>query len=96
MGYISPVTQYEYIQYTNRTIAAEKLAKDTIARFKPVQPIKFHRKDEERDLHDGDIGTDDDYQFSSKRMFKKYVPMDVVEKTATEVTGVGQFVNESI
>jgi hypothetical protein len=95
MGYISPVTQYEYIQYTNRTIAAEKLAKDTITRFKPVQPIKFHRKDEERSLQEGEIGTDD-YQFSSNRMFKKYVPMDVVEKTATEVTGIGQFVNESI
>lgn len=95
MGYISPVTQYEYIQYTNRTIAAEKLAKDTITRFKPVKPIKFRDKNEEQDTLDNEISADD-LQVSSNRMYKDDIPMDVVEKTAVEVTGIGQFVNESI
>lgn len=95
MGYISPITQYEYIQYTNRTIAAEKLTKNMISRFQPVQPIRFHRKNEERDSFDREVNSDD-YRVSSDRNYKKFVPTEIVEKTVTEVTGVGQFVNESI
>ena len=95
MGYISPITQYEYIQYTNRTIAAEKLTKDMISRFQPVQPIRFHRKHEEQDTVDKGFNSDDN-RVSSDRIYKKYVPEEVVQKTAAEVTGVGQFVNESI
>ena len=95
MGYISPVTQYEYIQYTNRTIEAEKVAKNTHFRFTPVQPVKFHHKNEEQDMFDERI-EEDNFQISSNRSYKKYVPVDVVEKTAADVTGIGQFINESI
>ena len=95
MGYISPVTQFEYIQYTNRTVEAEKVAKNTIFRFRPVQPVKFHHKNEEQDTFNERIGVEE-YQISSNRIYKKYVPAEVVEKTATDVTGIGQFVNESI
>ncbi len=95
MGYISPITQYEYIQYTNRTIAAEKLTKNMISRFQPVQPIRFHRKNEERDSFDREINSDD-FRGSSNRIYKNYVPTEIVKKTATEMTGVGQFINESI
>ena len=92
MGYISPITQYEYIQYTNRTIEAEKVSKNMISRFKPVQPIKFQHKSEEHDENNRDIYSND-YQFSSNHIYKRYVPKELVEKTATEVTGIGQFLS---
>ena len=95
MGYIIPVTHYDYIQYTNRTVGAEKSAKHTISRFLPVQPIKFHRKSEERNTFN-ETSLSTDFQLSSQRLYKRAVPTEIVEKTAVEVTGIGQFFNESI
>ena len=95
MGYIIPVTHYDYIQYTNRTVGAEKSAKNTISRFLPVQPVNFHRRSEERNTFSETV-LSTDYQPSSQRLYKRAVPTEIVERTAVEVTGIGQFVNESI
>ena len=95
MGYISPVTQYEYIQYATRTVEAERIARNTVFRFKPVQPVKFHHRDERQDSLNEAIDTDV-FQSQPNRRYKQFVPTEIVKKTATDVTGIGQFINESI
>lgn len=42
MGYIAPVTQFDYIQYANRTVeAAEKVR--IVKGAAPIQPIRFNQ-----------------------------------------------------
>ena len=95
MGYISPVTQYEYLQYATRTVEAEKVAKNTVFRFKPVQPVKFHQRDEQQDSLNESVDMDN-FQFQSNHRYKNFIPTEIVKKTVTDVTGIGQFINESI
>ena len=39
MGYIMPITQFEYAQYANRMIAAEKEVVETIGGISPICPF---------------------------------------------------------
>lgn len=100
MGYIIPITQYEYIQYTNRSIESQK-ASNPLSRFQPVLPVKFHHKNEENYTDNEHINSE---WTSSKlsqlnesiKMYKNDIPEEVVERMAVEVTGLGQYVNEYI
>ncbi|ASS93532.1 hypothetical protein [Peribacillus simplex] len=40
MGYIAPVTQFDYIQYANRTAEAAEKVRIVIGTT-PIQPIRF-------------------------------------------------------
>ncbi|MED4694165.1 hypothetical protein [Peribacillus frigoritolerans] len=40
MGYIAPVTQFDYIQYANRTVEAAGKVR-IVKGAAPIQPIRF-------------------------------------------------------
>ncbi|MDF1998363.1 hypothetical protein [Peribacillus frigoritolerans] len=51
MGYIAPVTQFDYIQYANRTVeAAEKVR--IVKGAAPIQPIRFDQVLERESVKD--------------------------------------------
>jgi hypothetical protein len=95
MGYIAPVTQFDYIQYVNRTVEAAGKVR-IVKGVAPIQPIRFDQVlERERESLEGlhqllrvsayGSGT---YQHEMGRSVRK----DITAGT----TGKGRFINEIV
>lgn len=96
MGYILPVTQYEYIQYANRTVAAEKQPDKFIEGVKPIRPITFIQsmdKELENIEDRGSIQSSKPLNtasaYSSMPSLKSKVPEQIITQMTAELTGKG-------
>ncbi|MBT2614498.1 MULTISPECIES: hypothetical protein [unclassified Bacillus (in: firmicutes)] len=93
MGYIAPVTQFDYIQYANRTVEAAGKVR-IVKGAAPIQPIRFDQVLERESLEGLQqllrvsaygAGT---YQHEMGRSVRK----DITAGT----TGKGRFINEIV
>ncbi|MGG3480098.1 hypothetical protein ABES21_21775 [Peribacillus frigoritolerans] len=91
MGYIAPVTQFDYIQYANRTVEAAGKVR-IVKGAAPIQPIRFDQVlERERESVEGlnvsayGAGA---YQHEMGRSVRK-------DLTAG-MTGKGRFINEIV
>lgn len=98
MGYIAPVTQFEYIQYANRTVEAEKKPR-IVDGTTPIQPILFDQvlEDETKrsEKFDQVINKNQD-RLTSPGMYKNHLVMRAKDKLTVEITGKGGYVNAMI
>ncbi|RFU63074.1 hypothetical protein [Bacillus sp. V59.32b] len=103
MGYILPVTQYEYIQYANRTVGAEKQPDKLVQGVMPIRPITFIQS---MDKETENIEKDESIQNSkplntasayfSVPSWKSKIPEHIITQTTAELTGKGGHVNVKI
>ncbi|MDQ0217460.1 hypothetical protein ELQ35_07015 [Peribacillus cavernae] len=99
MGYIIPITQFEYIQYANRTVNAEKQSQKLIEGLKPVVPIPFIQ---ELGQEIAEVEKDEAIQLSklSKTIPAFYMAQSsrsaIPEHIVAEITGKGRYFNETI
>ncbi|MES9738455.1 hypothetical protein ABWK46_14145 [Peribacillus frigoritolerans] len=87
MGYIAPVTQFDYIQYANRTVEAAGKVR-IVKGAAPIQPIRFDQvleRESVEGLNQYGAGT---YQHEMGRSVRK-------DLTAG-MTGKGRFINEIV
>lgn len=98
MGYIAPVTQFEYIQYANRTVEAEKKPR-IVDGTTPIQPIRFDQvlEDETKrsEKFDQVINRNQD-RLTSPGMYKNHLVMRAKDQLTVEITGKGGYVNAMI
>ncbi|MFY0779982.1 hypothetical protein AB1K18_06705 [Peribacillus simplex] len=96
MGYIAPVTQFDYIQYANRTLeAAEKLR--IVEGTTPIQPIRFDQVlEEERGSFEGfdQVKNHIRERTYGAGTYKKQ--MGISEELTAEITGKGGYFNEIV
>jgi hypothetical protein len=98
MGYIAPVTQFDYIQYANRTIeAAEnvRIVKGTT----PIQPVRFDQVlKSERGSFEGlhQIKGNNRESTYGAGTYKYQMGMRVSEEITAEMTWKGRFFNEVV
>ncbi|MDM5357668.1 hypothetical protein [Peribacillus sp. ACCC06369] len=96
MGYIAPVTQFDYIQYANRTLeAAEKVR--IVKGTTPIQPIRFDQVlEEERGSFEGF----DQVQYHNRERtygagtYKNQ--MRISEELTAEMSGKGGYFNKIV
>ena len=88
MGYMVPFTQFEYVQYTNRTVCAESLSRNNIPVSKRVQPIQFLRKSE----------TSFDMENKEGHESRKgnRISAQTVDRTMSDITGQGKYINLTV
>ena len=107
MGYIAPVTQYEYIQYANRTVESEKKTVRQVTGTEPIFPVSFDRQldmalQRSRVQPVKTQKTEEDRQGHSglltaaMQVSKKELSAAFIERKTAEVTGKGWFVNSVI
>ena len=98
MSYIMPFTQFEYVQYTNRTVSAESMRKNGITGLKAVQPILFLRRNENGVTHTEENKEDLIYPMSGLNTGSRShrIPEALVNQTMSDLAGVGKFINLSI
>ncbi|TKH14856.1 hypothetical protein FC678_03735 [Peribacillus simplex] len=97
MGYIAPVTQFDYIQYANRTIeAAEnvRIVKGTT----PIPPVRFAQVlERERGSFEGLHQPKDNWESTyGAGTYKYQMGMRVSEEITAKMTGKGRFFNEVV
>lgn len=96
MGYIAPVTQFDYIQYANRTVeAAEKVR--IVKGTAPIQPIRFDQMLERgsvEGLHQ--IQDNDRVSTYGAGTYPYKMGMSVSEYLTAGMTGKGRFINEIV
>ncbi|MGE7904032.1 hypothetical protein ACQKNS_06475 [Peribacillus sp. NPDC094092] len=93
MGYIAPVTQFDYIQYANRTIeAAEKVR--IVEGTAPIQPIRFDQV-LERESMGGLLQIQDNDRVSAfgADAYKSQMGMRIKGDLTPGMTGKGRFIN---
>lgn len=98
MGYIAPVTQFEYIQYANRTVEAERKPR-IVDGTTPIQPIRFDQvlEDETKRSEKFDQVTNMNQERASRAgMYKNHLVMRAQEEIKVEMTGKGGYVNEMV
>jgi hypothetical protein len=103
MGYILPVTQYEYIQYANRTVTVEKQPQKLVQGVQPIRPVTFMQ---ELEKETGNVERDKPLQpsqlteaipaYLSRQSLKSKVPEHIITQTAYALTGKGGYFNEKI
>jgi hypothetical protein len=97
MGYIAPITQFEYIQYANRTVNAEKQQKKDVQGVKPVMAVPFIQELEkqtafvEKDEEEGKFRNRSNKIPVSNAVpsLKGKVPGPVLTRTNADLTGKG-------
>ncbi|MFF2455778.1 hypothetical protein [Peribacillus simplex] len=98
MGYIAPVTQFDYIQYANRTVeAAEKVR--IVKGTAPIQPIRFDQMlERERESIGGLLQIQDNNRVSTygAGTYKDQVGMKASEDFTAGMTGKGRFINKCV
>lgn len=96
MGYIAPVTQFDYTQYANRTLeAAEKLR--IVEGTTPIHPIRFDQVlEEERGSFEGfdQVKNHNRERTYGVGTYKKQ--MGISEELMAEMTGKGGYFNEIV
>ncbi|SFB98447.1 hypothetical protein SAMN05443252_101309 [Bacillus sp. OV322] len=103
MGYIMPITQYEYIQYASRTAAAEEEQPiRAVSGVAPVRPINFYGE-LQKEIEGSAEKSASQISRESKNLqlphfahYKSSVPREIIEQAATELTGKGWFVNQTV
>ncbi|UZD48133.1 hypothetical protein [Peribacillus frigoritolerans] len=96
MGYIAPVTQFDYIQYANRTVeAAEKVR--IVKGAAPIQPIRFNQV-LERESVEGLHQIQDNDRVSSygAGTYQYEMGMSVSKDLTAGMTGKVRFINEIV
>lgn len=88
MGYMVPFTQFDYVQYTNRTVYAENLKRNSIPVSKRVQPIQFLRKSEPA----FDMENKEGYE--SRKGNRNSV--HAVDCIISDITGLGKYINLTV
>ncbi|MDO7486484.1 hypothetical protein ACIQYG_06525 [Peribacillus sp. NPDC096622] len=98
MGYIAPVTQFDYIQYANRTVEAAgkvRIVKGTT----PIQPIRFDQVlERERESVEGlhQIQDNDRVCAYGAGTYQYKMGMSASEDLTAGMTGKGRFINEIV
>lgn len=96
MGYIAPVTQFDYIQYANRTVeAAEKVR--IVKGAAPIQPIRFNQvleRESVEGLHQ--IQDNDRVRAYGAGTYQYEMGMSVSKDLTAGMTGKGRFINEIV
>ncbi|MFJ7992487.1 hypothetical protein ACIQY5_09820 [Peribacillus frigoritolerans] len=96
MGYIAPVTQFDYIQYANRTVeAAEKVR--IVKGAAPIQPIRFNQvleRESVEGLHQ--IQDNDRVSVYGAGTYEYEMGMSVSKDLTAGMTGKGMFINEIV
>jgi hypothetical protein len=96
MGYIAPVTQFDYIQYSNRTFeAAEKVR--IVKGAAPIQPIRFNQvlvRESVEGLHQ--IQDNDRVSAYGAGTYQYEIGMSVSKDLTAGMTGKGRFINEIV
>ena len=94
MGYIAPVTQFDYIQYANRTAEAAKNVR-IVKGTKPIQLVRFDQVlERERGSFEGlPQMKDNDQESTYGAGTNKYKMGMRGEDLTAEMTGKGRFFN---
>ncbi|MGZ9816171.1 hypothetical protein ACXM0N_09595 [Peribacillus simplex] len=98
MGYIAPVTQFDYIQYANRTAEAAEKVRIVIGTT-PIQPIRFDQVlVRERGCVEGLYQNQDNDRVSTygAGTYKYQRGMRGSEELMAEMTGKGGLFNEIV
>jgi hypothetical protein len=106
MGYIAPVTRYDYLQYAKRTETdGEKKPFQFVQGLRPVLPVKYHRISEDQEDKDDEAREEAHLKnpkqktklpYIIQNKYKKAMQAELVQKTAAEITGKGRLFNEII
>ncbi|MED3996192.1 hypothetical protein P4647_16270 [Peribacillus frigoritolerans] len=102
MGYIAPVTQFDYIQYANRTV--EVAGKVRIVKgAAPIQPIRFDQvlereRERERESVEGLNQIQDNVRVSAygAGTYQLEMGRSVRKDLTAGMTGKGRFINEIV
>jgi hypothetical protein len=100
MGYIAPVTPYDWIQYANRTVAATRKKKAVHAvKFTPA--IQFHLYEEsgEEGYVQGQWGNVSEKRrrlAHGSQAYQKQRESKAIEEAKAKITGKGLNINEVI
>ena len=98
MGYIAPVTQFDYIQYANRTVEAAQKVR-IVKGTTPIQPIRFDQElEREKGSVDGLHQILDNNWISAygAGTYKYQMGMRRNEDLTAGMTGKGRFINEIV
>ncbi|RSD29439.1 hypothetical protein [Mesobacillus subterraneus] len=110
MGYILPVTNYQYIQYAEREIGTDydPFLIGKVSRIRKEDPVQKGQDQQETTLAMGtkrkeqqpvarmQLAASDIGYKASDRVYKKRVNPVVVSRTYAEITGKGKHYSESI
>ncbi|WP_409304689.1 hypothetical protein [Peribacillus sp. SCS-155] len=104
MGYIMPVTTYQYMQYANRTAEAEKAPLINIQGIKPIAPVLTfeehleaqYKKHEQSDQAIRNVPILTMPVEKPLSNFKRHIPAKLIEQTSAELTGKGRVFNHMI
>ncbi|MFE0506394.1 hypothetical protein ACWF7H_12500 [Peribacillus butanolivorans] len=98
MGYIAPVTQFDYIQYANRTVRAAENVR-IVNGTAPIQPIRLNQVLEEET---GRFERNHQVHYRNKERtngagtYKIQTGMRKKEELTAEITGIGGYFNEVV
>lgn len=102
MGYIAPVTQFDYIQYANRTVEAAGKVR-IVKGAAPIQPIRFDQvlereRERERVRGEGLHQIQDNVRVSAygAGTYQYEIGMSVSKDLTAGMTGKGRFINEIV
>lgn len=98
MGYIAPVTQFDYIQYANRTVEAAGKVR-IVKGAAPIQPIRFDQVlERERESVEGlhQIQDNDRVGTYGAGSYKHEIGRSVRKDLTPGMTGKGRFINEIV
>ncbi|TDL89948.1 hypothetical protein E2R55_11450 [Vibrio vulnificus] len=96
MGYIAPVTQFDYIQYANRTVEAAGKVR-IVKGAAPIQPIRFNqvlKRESVEGLHQ--IQDNDRVSAYGAGTYQYEMGMSVSKDLTAGMTGKGRFINEIV
>ncbi|WHY98817.1 hypothetical protein [Peribacillus simplex] len=96
MGFIAPVTQFDYIQYANRTVEAEGKVR-IVKGAAPIQPIRFNQvleRESVEGLHQ--IQDNDRVSAYGAGTYQYEMGMSVSKDLTAGMTGKGRFINEIV
>ncbi|WHX68233.1 hypothetical protein QNH26_06440 [Peribacillus frigoritolerans] len=100
MGYIAPVTQFDYIQYANRTVEAAGKVR-IVKGAAPIHPIRFDQvleRERERESVEGLNQIQDNVRVSAygAGTYQHEMGRSVRKDLTAGMTGKGRFINEIV
>ncbi|GAA1378131.1 hypothetical protein [Peribacillus frigoritolerans] len=102
MGYIAPVTQFDYIQYANRKVEAAGKVR-IVKGAAPIQPIRFDQvlereRERERESVEGLNQIQDNVRVSAygAGTYQHEMGRSVRKDLTAGMTGKGRFINEIV
>ncbi|PRS26653.1 hypothetical protein C6W19_24450 [Bacillus sp. RJGP41] len=100
MGYIAPVTQFDYVQYANRTVEAAGKVR-IVKGAAPIQPIRFDQvleRERERESVEGLNQIQDNVRVSAygAGTYQHEMGRSVRKDLTAGMTGKGRFITEIV